>query len=137
MPPWLDHHPLTIIFLKKHVRDKCDHVLFIHSPVHPEPLHGLSASSMAPAGADTEMYTYVNQDHMQLVNACQSLINSSLVMTTFVMLLCFVLTAKKEQEDSFYEFSLGATKMTLHILQELKSSVRSYEYITLVMAEEA
>lgn len=92
-------------------------------------------SAVAPAGADTEMYTHENQDQMQLVSACQSLINSSLVMTIFVMLFCSVLTAKKEQEDSFYEFSLGTTEMTVYTLQELGSTVRSWKYITLVMAK--
>lgn len=59
----------------------------------------LLPSAVAPVVTEKRMYTQVNQDHLQPVNVCQSVIHSSLVMALFQMLLCFVLTEKKEQQE--------------------------------------
>lgn len=66
----------------------------------PSTLCFLLAGAVAPVGTETGMYTQINRDHLLPVNVCQSVMHSSLVMALFVMLLCFVLTEKKEpQED--------------------------------------
>lgn len=82
----------------KHVTE--ERSLVLSSTSSSSTLCFLLLSAVAPVGAETGMYTQVNQDHLQPVNVCQSVIHSSLVMALFVMLLCFLLTEKKElQED--------------------------------------
>ena len=88
--------------LKKPTTQPVKHVTVERLLLHPlcsSTLCFLLLCAVAPVGAETAMYTQVNQDHLQPVNVCQSVIHSSLVMALFVMLLCFMLTEKKEQQE--------------------------------------
>lgn len=78
----------------KHVTEECSLVLSSTS-LCKQDFHPcfLLPRAVAPVEAETWMYTEANQDQMQLVNVCLSVIHSSLVMRCHVV--DFMLTDKK------------------------------------------